>query len=873
MTLVERFRGFFAAVNGGAEPYPWQCRLVEAVAVSGKWPDIVAPTGSGKSSVIDAHVFLVAEDTAGRLAHRVPRRLVMVAPRRVLVDDQFERAGRLSADLRAALERPEDGPAADVARSLAGLCTSEHAAEPLPVWRLRGGMLLEDGWRLEPAACQVLCATPLMWGSRLLLRGFGASRRSRNLEAGLLGQDVVVIIDEAHLHERLLETGRNVAERTPSAMGLQVVAMSATRASADGALGLSEEDLSDDRLRRRVEATKTIDLVEVEAWPADVPGALVERARHHEGRGTVGIFVNDVPTALRVAALLSGSGRAEVELVCGRLRLADLQRLRERRPGLLAATGNSQVDFLVSTQSLEVGVDLDLAAMVTTLAPASALAQRAGRLNRSGALSDATFSVIVPAGIMHADPVSLDKLFAPYEALEMIAGARWLEGLDGHISPAAVAASELPEPECPLLPRLGTIDLETLAMTSDALAADPEVELYLEIPSRVVAEVGVVARRHLGHSAEVVEATLVACPPRSHEIATMRVGRALDRVVGAAITGDVRPWIVRMVNGQRSAQPLLLSGDLRAGDTLVVAEGAAICTNGVVGLGDVKGPAEGLDDVLAEVPPGAPIDHIVALPVDAIEAVVAEDRALSGRRARDAISDALLAAGAENAAQIVRRHRRLTDLELVWCGGGGPAGLLVVRETRRRAPQAALAASDEPVTIDAHQRLVEHRLRAMIDALRPAALGAETEQLALAARHHDDGKRHPRFQARMGDSDLLLAKPLPGRRPDRGDGWRHEQLSAAYAACATGADPLVVTLVAGHHGAGRPMFDRDPSGLLERWDACPDAVAAQVERLFGALGRYELDRTRVERTLGIHRLAYLEALLRCADMQVSREGR
>lgn len=873
MTLDARFCDFFAAVNHGAQPYPWQRRLVAQVASTGRWPDIVAPTGSGKSSVIDAHVFLVAEDAAGRLAHRLPRRLVMVAPRRVLVDDQFERAHMLAERLRIALDGDDGSSVCEVARVLAGLCTSDGTVEPLPVWRLRGGVLLEDGWRLEPAACQVLCSTPLMWGSRLLLRGFGASLRSRNLEAGLLGQDVVAVVDEAHLHERLVDTARNVAERNPSSMGLQVVGMSATRPLSGAALGLSADDRVDEKLRRRVDAPKAVDIVEVEDWPADVAAAIVGRAREVQGAGTVGVFVNDVPTALRVASSLSEDAQTQVELVCGRLRLADVQRLRERRPGLLDASGNPDVDFLVSTQSLEVGVDLDLSAMVTMLAPASALAQRAGRLNRSGALEDAVFSVISPEGIAAADPESLEAVFAPYEASEMIASARWLEGLDGQISPAAVAASELPEPVRPLLPRLGAIDLETLSITSYSLAADPDAELYLEDPTGLVAEIGIVARRHLDHEAEVVESALVACPPRAHEIATMRRGKALDRVVRAALEHPVGPWLVRVVEGRRHAEPLRDSDDLRPGDMLVVADGTAICTNGVVGLGDVKGRAEGLEDVLAEVPPGAPVDRVLALPVEAVDPIADEDTALSGRTARNAIAEALAAAGAQDAARVVRGHRRLTELELVWCAGAGTEGLLAIRETRGRAPQAALAASEGPVTVEAHQQLVEDRMRAIVEALRPVELGADPEQLARAARHHDDGKRHPRFQARMGASDQVLAKPLAGHRPDRGDGWRHEQLSAAYAAEATDSDPLVVTLVAGHHGAGRPLFDRDSARLLDGWEECPDSVTDQAGRLFGPLGRYEIDRSRLQRSLGVHRLAYLEALLRCADMQISREGR
>jgi CRISPR-associated endonuclease/helicase Cas3 len=88
MTLGDRFGAFFAAANDGLAPYPWQVELVERIAAAGTWPHIAAPTGAGKSAVVDVHVFLVAEHAAGALAVRPPRRLALVAPRRVLVDDQ-----------------------------------------------------------------------------------------------------------------------------------------------------------------------------------------------------------------------------------------------------------------------------------------------------------------------------------------------------------------------------------------------------------------------------------------------------------------------------------------------------------------------------------------------------------------------------------------------------------------------------------------------------------------------------------------------------------------------------------------------------------------------------------------------------------------
>ena len=443
MTLEGRFGAFFAAANGGVAPYPWQFELVERVASTGSWPHIAAPTGAGKSSVVDVHVFLVAEHAAGGLAVRPPRRLALIAPRRVLVDDQYERAMRLAARLAAA---SPDGPLGWAADALRALLTSESGdsdGAPLLVWRLRGGVRAETGWRLEPTACQIVCTTPQMWGSRVLLRGYGVSRASRNLESGLMSHDTVAVIDEAHLHERLVDTATRVAGYSRGPATLQVVAMSATSLRRPGQVTLSDADLADPALARRVDATKIVR--QVKAADFGRPEAdVVAAARSAAGRGTVGVFVNDVATALAIAAAL-GEGHPTVELVCGRLRPADLQRLRERRPKLLTPAGDSEVDFLVSTQSLEVGVDLDLPAMVSMLAPASALAQRAGRLNRSGRWGQALL-IIVPA-----DPDAVARS-GPYEADELRSawsGSAALARLSRHVVSRRSVCPRLPGRYCP----------------------------------------------------------------------------------------------------------------------------------------------------------------------------------------------------------------------------------------------------------------------------------------------------------------------------------------------------------------------------------------------------------------------------------------
>src|SRR6202044_593497 len=102
------------------------------------------------------------------------------------VDDQYQRARALAEALRL----PEHDTAAEVAELLRMLSTldgsSDGDAAPLLTARLRGGSVPSRSWRDNPAACAVLCATPDMWGSRLLFRGYGISSAAAAREAGLL---------------------------------------------------------------------------------------------------------------------------------------------------------------------------------------------------------------------------------------------------------------------------------------------------------------------------------------------------------------------------------------------------------------------------------------------------------------------------------------------------------------------------------------------------------------------------------------------------------------------------------------------------------------------------------------------------------------
>lgn len=252
-----------------------------------------------------------------------------------MVDQAFERARTIARAIeRAAVGEMKEGTG--VLREVAErLRAYTGGGAPLALAQLRGGMPRDDAWAAQPDQPVVAVSTVNQVGSRLLFRGYGVSDGMRPIHAGLLGNDVLLLLDEVHLSVPFQQTlgavrryrgwpGRDGAARAALPDRWQFVQMSATPGSA-GDFGLDEKDRENELLARRLAAKKPVDSrqepVKRGAF-AEVCGAQAA-ALARRGR-VVGVVVNRVATARDVAARLRGDsslpGDKRVFLVTGRMR-------------------------------------------------------------------------------------------------------------------------------------------------------------------------------------------------------------------------------------------------------------------------------------------------------------------------------------------------------------------------------------------------------------------------------------------------------------------------------------------------------------------------------------------------------------------------
>lgn len=921
------------------EPFPWQMRLCERACV-GDWPPALeVPTASGKTTAIDIAVFALAVQAEHSVTERTaPLRTFFVVDRRLVVDEAHEHALALAARLRQASVAAPEGVLARAAERLARF----GGEVPLAVSRLRGGVAPDNEWALSPAQPAVVLSTVDQFGSRLLFRGYGVSARMRPVHAALCGFDALVILDEAQLSrplEQTVEAVRRYQERPPepAAPPLRLVRASATLPERrPDTFMLEEADRRHDHLGRRLSASKRAQLYE-----GGGSARLAREARRlSQGHpaALVGVVCNLVATAREVYEALRPHG--EAVLLIGPSRPYDRDRLlAEWGERLRSRSARSAPLFLVATQTVEVGANLDFDALVTESAPLSALRQRFGRLDRYGELRHSEAAIVKAKGAEHV--YGRDVAEQTWEWLNQAAADGALDFGPAALEQTLSKLDAPPEPEPSPAPVLAPAHLESLVQTSPEPFPDPDPEPFLHgREGGRSADLQLVWRADLDPERPGEWASVVAlCPPLAGEMLPVSIATARRWLVGQAANqlADVEGIEAEESSGQPRRRVLALRwlgegsellggpGVLRPGDVVVLPSAAGgadrfgfdpTSTEPVPDVGDLCTAesdqlrprlrlAPGALDALA---PGADTEAALARARELAQAIsegqepehdlsAPLERLRDGLQpAEDSLAESLLSrlvsalADPRPAVRIVPYPNRLGVVLL------GPRPPRLRGLSHGRTDRLSLVA--RAVSLKDHSQAVEERTSAFAAAVGLAP--ALREALEAAARWHDVGKADPRMQAWLvGGSPLaapeLLAKSgmdpddqetseLARRRAAYPRGARHEFLSATLFLSATNAlghteeeRDLVAHLVATHHGFARALPAPSPvdDGGVEvelRWDGA--FVHAHSAYGFARLDSGWLERfARLHRRFGPWGLAYIEAVLRLADITVSQEGR
>jgi len=476
------FGPFFEAVHG-SKPFAWQQALVEQV-LTGPWPHVIdIPTGLGKTAVMDVAVFSLAAQAHLPVAQRTaPLRTFIAVDRRVIVDQTHDRA---TAVREALHDRNAHETVRRVAGALSLLSVGTANPSPLEVRRMRGGTTWSARWLTSPAQPAVVTGTVDQLGSRLLFRGYGVSANQRPIDAALCGVDSLLILDEAHLSYPFVQTVMACHEYEAMATQpvltrrVRPVLLSATPPGRGGepigAFRLDPEAEVSDAARARLGAERHLHLIDI-ATKANPEQARVQLAQAlaavaqvrlaEDGVRRVAVICNTVGLARLVHGLLNEAVTADIALVTGRCRPIDRERIAEqwlRRFSPDETSGDEKPIVMVATQTIEVGADLDVDALVTEAAPLDALLQRLGRLDRRGRRGR-SHAHVVHAHALHGGAETMVYGEATLQTWE------WL--CQRSARPSPVSAAKLPA----VLAQAPSLDLGYRSLPSpaerSALAAD-----------------------------------------------------------------------------------------------------------------------------------------------------------------------------------------------------------------------------------------------------------------------------------------------------------------------------------------------------------------------------------------------------------------
>jgi CRISPR-associated endonuclease/helicase Cas3 len=905
----EEFDAAYRALTGHDGACRWQHRLFSDLEAGRFASDIELATGLGKTSIIALWVLALAR-VIGSSPCPVPRRLAYIVDRRVVVDQ----ASEFAEEIRTRLERAADNPSHALYPFASALRSAGCTLGVLETSTLRGQRAEDTGWRDDPARPAIIVGTVDMIGSRLLFSAYGrVGPWGRSLEAGLLGQDCLVILDEAHLCSPFAATLAAIEHHQNRIAPFAVIRMGATMAPVNDLLSrtpglvsereanadarkrrepfrLGQDEICEHKVSERLLAPKWIKLIEPDASPGEwLAGWAVEKATGESG-AVIGIVLNTIAEARRCTKMLKDKlidrkiPLEDVDLVTitGSMRgwdrdaLTDSKQYARFRTGRDRSILTNRSAFLVATSCIEVGADIDCDHLGTEVCAADSLIQRLGRVNRLG-LRKETGSVVMVVG-RRDDTTPSGRVFS---RLHELANGGPLAGSAGGLPGCLLSGNQtqrLLDIRVPP-PALTPAVLDDLAMTSTYPKTDARVDvsrwlhgsveetsIYIEVAWRAeldwIAEVEGAAR--LLHAFPIAPRETARCPLYE---AVEVLAAARDRAVKDQSLGNRHVFFVR--DGIPDGQPFQ-SLPREQGDL------GRLLHNALIVLPTSAG---GYDGRFVDASASDPV-------IDIAEEAQRASRAkrlrlwvksgwISQARGKSISTRVFIDPETTEEELIAESSTRVKTLlgstwRLVEGTGDGQAGILVATEDRRVVEEAeedeASLGFREPVLLEKHLGDARNMAALLCDRLYVS----EPVRTAVleAAGGHDFGKDCPWWQRAVG----RLGKPPVAKSGQArfnhaiNGGYRHEigsvanlQGTASVSGMENSVADLCLHLVAAHHGHGRPGFRAEAAGpvLTDRLWEVIEATPARFARMQTAYGWWGL--------------AWLEALVKAADVLASRE--
>jgi CRISPR-associated endonuclease/helicase Cas3 len=346
-----------------------------------------------------------------------------------------------------------------------------------------------DNWDLYPEREAIIIGTQDMLLSRALNRGYGMSRYRWPMHFGLLNNDCLWVFDEIQLMGSGLATTVQLEAFREGTRGfgangpVRSIWMSATLdrkwlRTVDfdpGALGsileLRDDDLiGNGEIRKRYSAKKL--LRQAESTSEHLKELAAEIIRNHRaGTRTIAILNTVQRAKLLYAELTKQEPKAELLLIHSRFRPRDRQTTIEA----LLESPPEAGRIVVSTQVIEAGVDVSAQTLFTELAPWASLVQRFGRCNRSGEFLDPD-----PGRVFWINISGDNKSALPYTSTELDHARTQLQSLvDKNIGPEALArlSVELPFQHTHVVRRKDIIEL--FDTTPDVAGNDLDIDRFV----------------------------------------------------------------------------------------------------------------------------------------------------------------------------------------------------------------------------------------------------------------------------------------------------------------------------------------------------------------------------------------------------------